>query len=697
MKNIYISLLMVTCSLMFSSCNDLWDLNMDPGKPVFDGTTSSAGLVEAQLTAAYSYFLYAESMGQYYWGDIGGIDTDESYRQNIASNSMIPNAHNITPYASSVSSVWKIFYKVNESANNVLLMIPKAKDMSQTEADDARGQAMTLKAFSHFFLTVNFGDVPIKDVATFNMGLNDTISRMPTKQVCQYALDLCRKSIPLLKSLSDTKSTAVITKSAAEALSYRIALYMASHPAIHDVAKYDSIVSWADSFIVNGPNKLNTSPMIINGDSIPAYARLFVKNVECNNSWNSETDPEGIWTIAFFCKSTSSGTYEGGRYRTDQRLGSWMGIPCPDTNGKSEIGFCDLSYRALNNLYDKYTDFSHGSTYPIGDLRRDWNIPTFCYKNYYSDNLPTGYSAKTRYSYFKVYMPTGITCKKEATFIPVFDKQTWTESSGTLKDIYMEDGGYGYKDANGNSTFTVNIPKITSKPSTLANVNIANGGIIGYKTGRILRGGLQVISGYNNLDGVTIDVVNGKVVSVSRQSNTEIGSSFTMVNERGIGKWRREYEVNLPPIRDRYSTACQVPILRFADVLLMASEAHLMSATGNKALGLEYLNMVRRRAYGADVYKANPAVDFPAYNLQTIMDERSRELCFEGLRRMDLVRWNAYLGDNGVIHQIQTENPSNNNLDYAVRKLAENYDKYKILPIPNAEISVSHVSQNTGW
>jgi hypothetical protein len=129
----------------------------------------------------------------------------------------------------------------------------------------------------------------------------------------------------------------------------------------------------------------------------------------------------------------------------------------------------------------------------------------------------------------------------------------------------------------------------------------------------------------------------------------------------------------------------------------MASEAHLMSATGNKALGLEYLNMVRRRAYGADVYKANPAVDFPAYNLQTIMDERSRELCFEGLRRMDLVRWNAYLGDNGVIHQIQTENPSNNNLDYAVRKLAENYDKYKILPIPNAEISVSHVSQNTGW
>ncbi|MGX5819314.1 RagB/SusD family nutrient uptake outer membrane protein [Chitinophaga lutea] len=77
-------------------------------------------------------------------------------------------------------------------------------------------------------------------------------------------------------------------------------------------------------------------------------------------------------------------------------------------------------------------------------------------------------------------------------------------------------------------------------------------------------------------------------------------------------------------------------IYRYADVLLMKAEA-------KNALGQDpsaEINDVRRRAYGA----AFPAHEFvsgtPAANDAAILDERFRELMFEGKRWWDLIRFN---------------------------------------------------------
>tara|TARA_R110000751_G_scaffold104423_2_gene199904 strand:+ start:581 stop:2062 length:1482 start_codon:yes stop_codon:yes gene_type:complete len=75
--------------------------------------------------------------------------------------------------------------------------------------------------------------------------------------------------------------------------------------------------------------------------------------------------------------------------------------------------------------------------------------------------------------------------------------------------------------------------------------------------------------------------------------------------------------------------------IRFADVLLMAAEAHNRKATPNDALAQEYLNRVRRRAFGDtnhDITATGAALtDF-------IYDERRLELVGEGHRFFDLVR-----------------------------------------------------------
>ena len=75
--------------------------------------------------------------------------------------------------------------------------------------------------------------------------------------------------------------------------------------------------------------------------------------------------------------------------------------------------------------------------------------------------------------------------------------------------------------------------------------------------------------------------------------------------------------------------------IRFADVLLMAAEAHNRKANPNDALAREYLNRVRRRAFGDtdhDIAASGATLtDF-------IYEERRLELVGEGHRFFDLVR-----------------------------------------------------------
>jgi len=75
--------------------------------------------------------------------------------------------------------------------------------------------------------------------------------------------------------------------------------------------------------------------------------------------------------------------------------------------------------------------------------------------------------------------------------------------------------------------------------------------------------------------------------------------------------------------------------IRFADVLLMAAEAHNRKANPNDALARQYLNRVRRRAFGDtdhDIAASGATLtDF-------IYDERRLELVGEGHRFFDLVR-----------------------------------------------------------
>lgn len=77
------------------------------------------------------------------------------------------------------------------------------------------------------------------------------------------------------------------------------------------------------------------------------------------------------------------------------------------------------------------------------------------------------------------------------------------------------------------------------------------------------------------------------------------------------------------------------PIFRLAEQYLIYAEATLRGgAGGSLTQALQYVNLLRARA------KATP---FSSIGLQDILDERGRELYWEGFRRTDLIRYNQFV------------------------------------------------------
>ncbi|MDY8138189.1 RagB/SusD family nutrient uptake outer membrane protein [Aquimarina sp. 2201CG5-10] len=79
------------------------------------------------------------------------------------------------------------------------------------------------------------------------------------------------------------------------------------------------------------------------------------------------------------------------------------------------------------------------------------------------------------------------------------------------------------------------------------------------------------------------------------------------------------------------------PLFRLADIYLMYAEASLRGGGGNAGTALGYINDLRNRSNAATITSGDLTLDF-------IIDERARELYWEGHRRQDLIRFGLFSG-----------------------------------------------------
>jgi len=125
------------------------------------------------------------------------------------------------------------------------------------------------------------------------------------------------------------------------------------------------------------------------------------------------------------------------------------------------------------------------------------------------------------------------------------------------------------------------------------------------------------------------------------------------------------------------------PMLRLGDAYLIYAEAFLRGGGGSQLTALNYVNALRVRAYGDTTGR----ITAPQLTLDFILDERGRELLWEGHRRTDLIRFGKFTGGSylrawkGGVHAGTATNPY---LD--------------LYPIPSNELIANpRLKQNPGY
>ena len=164
----------------------------------------------------------------------------------------------------------------------------------------------------------------------------------------------------------------------------------------------------------------------------------------------------------------------------------------------------------------------------------------------------------------------------------------------------------------------------------------------------------------------------------------------------GVGKYRR-YLLDPKSPNNNYESM-NWPILRYADVLLMLAEGinetllngGSLPAGASIDLAYESVNKVRRRARKLDPDTPNGSVDLSGSGgdafRQQIRDERSWELCFEGVRRTDLIRWGILV--ESIQKAGQGLSAQGHDVESVYLPASKVEAKHDLLPIPfSAEIS----------
>ncbi|MEO6489163.1 MAG: RagB/SusD family nutrient uptake outer membrane protein [Ferruginibacter sp.] len=139
------------------------------------------------------------------------------------------------------------------------------------------------------------------------------------------------------------------------------------------------------------------------------------------------------------------------------------------------------------------------------------------------------------------------------------------------------------------------------------------------------------------------------------------------------------------PVSDatKYFSDIDFPVFRLPEMYFIYAESMIRNGGSPDITSLGYINQVRQRAYG----NTTGDITLSDLNLNFLLDERARELYWEGHRRTDLIRY-------GLLTTGTYLWPWKGGVQNGTAK----EDKYNIFPIPAVNLTSNpNLTQNTGY
>lgn len=123
------------------------------------------------------------------------------------------------------------------------------------------------------------------------------------------------------------------------------------------------------------------------------------------------------------------------------------------------------------------------------------------------------------------------------------------------------------------------------------------------------------------------------------------------------------------------------PLFRLAEMYLTYMEAVKRGGGGSESIALEYFNKLRERGY------ENNSGNVSSFTLDDVLNERQRELYWEGFRRTDLIRYNLFTSAS-YVWPWKAGSAQGTGTDI----------HYSLFPIPSTDIiSNTNLVQNPGY
>lgn len=638
---------------LFAACSDF--LDKDPTTLTLEDYFNTEEEANSFLTGIYAILGQTSFYGANYMYLAAGDDLAHYGGSGRSPASMGLICNNATISDQAVTAFWYTLYSGINRANLFLENIDRVSDIDDDTKAQYIAEVRFLRAFYYFNLVQCWGDVPFKTTSTDDVsGL--AIERTDKQEIYDFI-------VSEMAEVSDVDSGGLLTaaelsylpghvsKSAAWGILARVYLFRAGEHYRDGVEAnedetttyFEEAKKYAQMVVDNGGHSLADD-----------YWDVFIDL--CSDQYNT-TAKESIWEAEFAGNNTSDTRSEG-------RIGNIIGLVAPDLSNESDVtGSADPGY-------------SYGFIYSTPKL----------YRLYCLDVDSVGYDPTMSIDELmamQVNYASGTTvAKDEAWRLAQIKRADWRFMWNIAPFTYVESGG-------------------------------SNTGVTGrrFYEGTYYRSSVQQGEGFaeiwrNHDDGRSYSYGDTITIWENGADEPEVGdydytsgnNHFTTNIARVCAKFRREYEADK---KDKNYTSINFPILRYADVLLMLAEAE-NEVNGPTEDAYYYLNLVRKRAIKYDDGTDGEVTrrDFSKDQFrQLVKDERGRELCFEYLRRFDLIRWGEFTERMNELVIYARSGGEWNQGPTNVYTYFQVSDTYNYFPIPDAELSVNTAitENNPGW
>ena len=392
--------------------------------------------------------------------------------------------------------------------------------------------------------------------------------------------------------------------------------------------KYTDCVTFSNN-VINSSYAINMTDANGNGT---AYDELFLADNDSNGAQN-----EFIFALNF--DGLQSQTYGGTTFLVHASIGGTMNPTEFGVNG----GWGGL--RTTSKLVEKFEVLDIDVTTlnsSLGGTQSDWGIV--------GDGTPNGWGGPDTEMFETATNQYSLYAELTDGFLKFRFNEDWGNNYGDddPQDGTLEAGGGNIPVTAGTYLITLDLDALTYELTEVFATSDQRG--MFHSDGQSLE--IENIPPFNNGYAVT------KFKNVDSNGNQGSDSGGDFVDS-------------------------DLPLIRLAEIYLNYAEALLRGGGGDMNLAVTKINELRTRAYGGTSGNINSG----DLTLDFILDERSRELYWEGQRRTDLIRYN-YFTTSDYLWPFKANQPGGTSSS-AFRN---------IFPIPTTSISTNpNLQQNQGY